>query len=485
MEKDLASTYKAVEKIKPGSFEAENHYYPRVLNAQIHPLVSFFLNLELDRIKSRYLHLHPKADPVALESILTYQPKHLNWAGADLFKVSSEQGIGQMILIETNSCPSGQKSMPLLNEMDDQGGYKRLLEKSFIPLLKKKGLPPGKLAVIYDKNFLEASGYAHSLADLTGEDVFLVKCKNGDKETTTRFNNEILEVFHNNEWLPIRCAFRYVTQKPWNRIPIHTKTKILNPVLCCLAGGRNKLLAAKAYDLFNSEYQGSHIQIQIPETIWDVSKLEVPLWVQKWGGHAVVKNPYSNAGQGVYTITSKKELDHFLSLDFDYDQFIVQSLIGNNSWSSHGSTARYFHVGTVPTKKGNIYVADLRMMVCSSRSGFHPLAIYSRRSHTPLQEVLDGSVPTWDMLGTNLSVKNADGSWSSDTNRLLLMDRKDFNKIGLGLDDLIEAFLQTVFSLVAIDKLACMFINSKGRFRKKLFQSMNRDENLINEILYE
>ena len=33
------------------------------------------------------------------------------------------------------------------------------------------------------------------------------------------------------------------------------------------------------------------------------------------------------------------------------------------------------------------------------------------------------------MLGTNLSVKE-NGEWKTETNRLLLMDRKDFNKLG-------------------------------------------------------
>jgi hypothetical protein len=29
-----------------------------------------------------------------------------------------------MTLIEVNSCPSGMKSMPLLSEQEEQGGYK-------------------------------------------------------------------------------------------------------------------------------------------------------------------------------------------------------------------------------------------------------------------------------------------------------------------------------------------------------------------------
>ncbi len=41
-------------------------------------------------------------------------------------------------------------------------------------------------------------------------------------------------------WEVVRAAIRYVTQKPWNRIPPITRTLIYNPVLACLAGGRNK-----------------------------------------------------------------------------------------------------------------------------------------------------------------------------------------------------------------------------------------------------
>src|SRR5689334_19223342 len=114
-----------------------------------------------------------------------------------------------------------------------------------------------------------------------------------------------------NEWVPIRACFRYVTQKPWNRFPIITKTFVYNPTLACLAGGRNKLVAAKAYDLFNTEMVNSGLQIHCPDTVTDVRLAEIPLYVRSMGWHAVVKVPYSNAGQGVYTITSKLELDRF------------------------------------------------------------------------------------------------------------------------------------------------------------------------------
>ena len=149
------------------------------------------------------------------------------------------------------------------------------------------------------------------------------------------------------KWVPIRAAFRYVTQRPWNRIPLHTKTLVLNPTVCCLAGGRNKLLAAKAYELYNGELagEGSGLRIQIPETVCDVGLAEVPLWVARFGGcvspqgarlllpcphaffrvaqcpppsHAVVKVPYSNAGQGVYTLLCEDDLKAFMADDHPY-----------------------------------------------------------------------------------------------------------------------------------------------------------------------
>src|SRR5690606_31588233 len=105
----------------------------------------------------------------------------------------------------------------------------------------------------------------------------------------------------------------------------------------------------------------------------DVRKEEIPLWVKRFGGNAVVKNPYSNAGVGVYTIVGDEELATFMAQDYPYDQFIVQALIGNHRWSSTSPRGRLFQVGTVPNKRGEIYVADLRMMVCAGKNGFRPL----------------------------------------------------------------------------------------------------------------
>ncbi|CAI5497468.1 unnamed protein product [Closterium sp. Naga37s-1] len=145
---------------------------------------------------------------------------------------------------------------------------------------------------------------------------------------------------------------------------------IFNPVLACLAGGRNKAVGAKAYDLHNAALASTGLSILTPETIWDVAKPEIPLWVGRMGGLAVVKVPYANA----------------------------------------------------------------------------------------------------------------DGTWGTETDRLLLMDSRDFNRLGVGVDDLIEAYMQTILAVTAIDRLCGKLITPKGNFGLKLFGSLNPDVKLLDEL---
>lgn len=476
-----------IEIIQPNNFNGEKHWYPKALNATIHPMVNFFLNLDKKRIINRYCHLHPMVDRTALTEILSYQCKHFLWSGADLINSTSAGGKRQMVVIENNSCPSGQKSMPLLDDNKEDGSYRLLVERTFKPMLKSKQgstRVKGKLAVVYDKNYMETSGYAAVIADVFEEEVYLIPYYNTSDNDHIKIEKDIIHVLIEGEWIPLRAIFRYVTQRPWNRLPLSCKTKILNPIVACLAGGRNKMVAAKAYDIYNTELSESGLQINIPETIWDISKAEIPLWVKKMGGQAVVKIPYSNAGQGVYTIINEQELEAFMQLEIDYERFIVQSLIGNYNWSSMSDKGKFYHVGTIPNTKGETYVTDLRMMVSSTSKGIRPLCTYARRTAAPLTDELNSGSDSWQMLGTNLSVKLGENQWSSDTNRLMLMDRRDFNKLGLGLDDLIEAYIQTVLSTIAIDKMCKNLYNTKGKFRMKLFKSLNNDNVLLNEIMH-
>lgn len=466
-------------RVRPGAWETAHHYYPRVPNAVLHPLVRTFLHLGNHRIAERYAHLHPEADRDAVHELLGRVPRHFRWSGADLFATADESGVRRMVLVETNSSPSGQKSMPLLDEALEAGGYERLLRRVVLPRLAAGRLPTGDLAVLWDKNELEVSGYAAVLADLTGEDVHLVHVPPSGEGMEIR--DGVVHVHDGTAWIPIRAAFRYVTQRPWIHFPPRTKTWLLNPVIACLAGGRNKLMAAKAYDLFNARMAHAHLRIRIPETVPAVPRDAVPYEVERLGGVAAIKVPYSNAGQGVATVTSPEELEAFLEAERHYDRFVVQALIGNVGWSSTGRDGRLFHVGTVPNKRGDMYVADLRMMVGGSPDGFFPVALYARRAAEPMPYERPAPGETWSVLGTNLSRK-LDTGWTTEAERLLLMDSRDFNRLGIGLDDLIEAYLQTVMATLAIDDMAADLVNAKGKFRRKLFASLDPDEALLSEL---
>ncbi len=469
---DSSEFQRGIAQVTPDEFDGTLHYYERTRNAELHPMVRSFLALDIQRIVRRYCHLNPAVHPDGLLQILTNKPKHFRWGGTDLFNVASESGMRQMLVVETNSCPSGNKSMPLRDTELEDGSYGLLARRSFVPAIRTgKGL----VAVLYDKNAMEAKGYAQSIANACGENVHLVPwpCPLASWREDVLWLNE----------QPVRAAFRYVTQKPWTTIPVSAKTRVYNPVIVCLAGGRNKLLASKAYEFFNAEIASLGLKINVPETIRDVRKDEVPLWLEKFGGRAVVKVPYGNAGQGVYTITSDSEYQDFVKRteESDYDAFVVQQLIGNHQWSSKSSAGKLYHVGTVPDRKNRTYVADLRLTCIFTDKGFRPLSMYARRARLPLSSTVEAN-NSWDVLGTNLSVKCQAGSWKSDTSRLILMDNRDFNKLGLGIDDLISAYIQTVLAITAIDKMAQRLLSPKRRLRKRLFLSLNPDRKLMSEI---
>jgi hypothetical protein len=396
-----------------------------------------------------------------------------------------------MIIIETNSCPSGQKSTPARSLGHTDDGYHEMMRKCFKTLVDQRTaentLPEGGLAVIYDKNPMENGAYAAAMATVFDENVFAVEFHHNDPHPPVRWNSEhVMEVRDiKNNWHPIRAAFRYVTQSPWKCIPVMSKTLLLNPTICCLAGGRNKLAADLAYELLNNELKAAGLAIRTPRTIRDVEKNTVPMWVKSMGGKAVVKNPYSNAGQGVYTITNAEELKAFMNEPGHYNKYIVQSLVGNAEWSSSSETGVYFHAGTIPNRKLQSYCADLRLMVCSTADGWMPVAGYSRRAEKPLKAQLQPGDSSWEMLGTNLSFKNPDGSFGTDSRRLLLLDQKDFNMLGISIDDLIEGYIQTVLSTTAIDRMCQRLLNSDGSLNLQLYSEVNQDQVLLDEIRLE
>lgn len=117
--------------------------------------------------------------------------------GSDLFNVTTASGQRQMIVIETNSCPSGQKSMPFLSETNKrnaQGGYRLVIESAFENQLSKADPRLGGLAVICDKNMMESSGYAAVLADVAKEKVWLCEWFMNDPDPDVKWNDGVLYI---------------------------------------------------------------------------------------------------------------------------------------------------------------------------------------------------------------------------------------------------------------------------------------------------
>ncbi|MFC4873246.1 hypothetical protein [Negadavirga shengliensis] len=449
-----------VHLVEPGDFEPTDHWYPRVLNSNVHPLVSYFLNLSNEQIKERYCRLHPQIDPEAIAALLAYQPKYFRWSGTDLMHVTNHKGNRKLTVIETNSCPSGQKSMPVLEMNAEKGGYKRLIENTFKPMVDNHK-EVGALVVIYDKNPMENIGYAATIADIFGENVYLAKFLENDEDPPVRFERRKMYIRGPKEqWIEARAAFRYVTQNPWTRIPEECRTLLLNPIEACLAGGRNKEAASIAYETFNKEFEQKGISIFTPTTFRSVPFDKLEESFEALGGTMVIKVPDSNAGQGVYTIINRKELEKALEVlgDSPSERYIVQQLIAANYIDGTDPTKNWYHVGTIPDRKGRSYAFDIRMMMHATEEGMRPLAAYSRRAKIPLNEPIPEGMDSWDMYGTNLSIKGDDG-WTYADERLMLFDIRNFGLLGLGIDELIQGFIQSVMAVYSIDQQA-----------KKMFQ---------------
>jgi len=453
-----------VHLVEPGDFEPADHWYPRVLNSNIHPLVSQFLHLSQEQFVERYCRLNPQVDKHTLFEVLNYKPRYFSWSGTDMMHITNKSGQRKLTIIETNSCPSGQKSMPLLNLNLEQGGYQKLMQNTFLPLVKQHN-ETGVLAVIYDKNPMENIGYAATMADVFKENVYLVKFLKDDQHPPAKFmDNKLFIKSENEEWIPVRAAFRYVTQEPWNRIPTNSKTLLLNPIEACLAGGRNKSEAYLAYQKFNNLFKDKGLKINTPKTYLNVALNDIPKYFQTLGKSMVVKVPDSNAGQGVYTVTSEKELNDTMASLKQFDtgeNYLIQQLIYSNYIKGADEQKSWYHVGTVPDNKNRSYAFDLRLMMQNTDEGFRPLAIYSRRARLPLNKPLPEDAVSWDLYGTNLSVKQTEG-WTYDDERLMLYDIRNFAYMGLGIDELISCFIQSVLATYAIDQHAItLFKNLK------------------------
>lgn len=86
-------------------------------------------------------------------------------------------------------------------------------------------------------------------------------------------------------------------------------------------------------------------------------------------------------------------------------------------------------------------------------------------------------------LGTNLSKATAELTFTTESERLLIGDRRDFGVLGLGLDELVDAYVQTVLAVTAIDRMCASLVAPDGTLDWNAFAALNDDAALLAEVL--
>jgi hypothetical protein len=529
-----------MEIVPPGRvLNDPEFYFSKARQAVIHPDLEWLMNASNEEIVERYIKRHPEVNASALLEILRTPCVHFRWSGADLFAVRNKRtGEARMLIIETNSSPSGQSTVPCVRTDPpaihtlpmENNGFIIMMRDVFKPMVDSFQIEKerGRLCVLYDKNLPEARANAASMAHVFQEDVVVVSCTADDMNRTCRWDDhQQLHVLIDGEWQPMRAGFRYVTQSPHTRIPVISNyappsraTLLFNPVIGCLAGGRNKSMAALAYQELNIELGrlGVGVRILTPETRYDVPYDDLRDIITSMGYRAVVKVPYSNCAQGVDTILTPKEMGEVLDSPRRYQRYVVQELIGSSEWpdnnnngvlpvsssvedlESRGSssscpplsvtsrsssprcspplspstrTLRDVWAHRCALINGEPYVFDLRSLVVSTPVGFRSIGMVARRAGQPLEPKLwKVRRRSFSMLGTNVSVvkgKHTTGvhvSQDTDVDRILLIDEQYRDITRLTLDDLIDAYIQTCLCTRAIDDRAQqLLISENGTMR--------------------
>lgn len=456
----------------PRSFTASNHFYDKVFSSKRHPVAESFVQLSRSQLVTRYSQRHEGIDEADVLEVLRYEPSYMFWAGADLIPFV-EKGRQRLAVIELNSCPSGQKSFPF--KRDPSEGYEDMLRRSFLPLAERFSECDGEYAVLFDKNEMENRGYAEALANVIEDPVYCVDLRSDQSRLV--WEGDVLHVRDDGASVPVKAAFKYVTKDPWTKIPPNSKTFIYNHIAACIGGGRNKLLANKAYEQFNLKQDSDALTIQCPTTIRDVERPELPSVIESFGGTGVIKAPYQNAGRGVHTITSKAELDSFMAEDHGYNTFVVQELLDYEAWGGRSGKAQ---IGTFPSDEDDVFAMDLRMSVIATENGLEPAYFYVRRAEKPFKATPPQG-DSWPMLGTNLS-RRVDDGWEYDTDRLIPASYEAFDKTGLSVDDLMEGFIQAALSLISIDKMASKVMDGDDRYQKEFLQGIYEDASFVDEL---
>lgn len=227
--------------------------------------------------------------------------------------------------------------------------------------------------------------------------------------------------------------------------------------------------------------------MNFPFTLPLVKKEDVPSLARDLNFLLAVKVPHSAAGVGIYLITNEADLDDFMKEKQPYEDFVVQALIGHRAWyqkrSNHEQLGNQLYPRPCKTPVDNLeYVYDIRFIIACGDDGWHPAYVLARRAENPLEETIPEPGTASSVLKTNLSRIAKDGSQKLDESMALILTEETFQMTGLSLVDLVEGYIQSILSAVAVDRMCQRLMPDKEHFDLRMFQEMCPDKDLLEEV---
>jgi hypothetical protein len=373
------------------------------------------------------LHLSPEAiaelyarresiDQGALVRLLRSGARHFRLSGVDLLRTIEAPGF---VVLEANSAPGFGYCTP---GRDAWELAYRKAARLVVETVRAGG--EGAVALLTeDKLPCETLGYRHALAQAAGAEVPVWGPADlrGAELTASRQLRVRGQI--------VAGGLRYLHTNPWELLPPDTAGVYINGTRVDLAGARDKVAAAHAFQKLNDGRSAGLPRLSFPAT----HILRGPSMTAElpgdWAG-VVLKPPHLNSGAG---------LRFFSKIPSAWPASTVFPLVAQAMVRPSRSLLI----------DGRVY--DLRMVVGSDASGFFPIMAYARLARRPYDESLEGDALAMALI-TNISAAAADGSSRFEYERLLIPSTEGWRRLGLSQEDFAVAYVHSVLATLAIDE---------------------------------
>jgi hypothetical protein len=413
---------------------------PRAYGRRLASEVRDLLHCSPDALVAAYLNVNQQADASALRKLIAEGASDFRMSGVDLMPMRHADGRIHFCVLEINSAPGFAYCTPGVDAWNY--AYKPCIAALLDAIPKHEWqavalLTESKIAV-------ETSGFTLCLQATTGHPHWLIVPPELERAERQRCESGTLLIVDGR---PLRGGLRYLHLKPWRWLPPDAQGHFLNGTAIDLRGGRNKVAAQRAFDTFNSEWISHGIKIIMPKSYVVENSDDLERVISILDGWAVSKIPDGNSGIGI---------EFFNPAEARYQNwppfpFLIQEMLMPPALATAGAPAL---VGAAIGRER--YAFDLRVVIVSTREGYHPLALYGRRARAPLATVSrrgsDFRAALDAVLKVNISVPNADGGFHLEMDRLLLADDEGWHAMGLSSTAALEAITQAILATSAVDR---------------------------------